>query len=173
MFLTRTKESWTTLNTFPGDIAQSVSVIHRAYQRDARLFFKGLNLNSTSAYILLILCKKGSFSQNELSRELLINKGQIAREVKRLVTNGFVTQVQSEENHTVNVVTITPEGKKLIPRIVDYRNDWWNSRLQQIDATPDSPLAQSLYTIGRQLIANQDHDRLAALANGRQGMTAF
>lgn len=145
------------LATFPGDIAQSVSVIHRAYQRDAQLLFKQLNINATSAYILLILDKEGTFSQNELSRELLINKGQIAREVKRLSGDGFVTQEQSPDNKTTNVVTITPAGVALIPKIVDFRNAWWRRRLQLSELTPDSALATSLQLISRELIADQDN----------------
>ncbi|WP_252904159.1 hypothetical protein [Secundilactobacillus silagei] len=48
-----------TLQTFPGDLAQSFSIIHRAFQRDTQPIYKALNLNVTNAYILLLLEQQG------------------------------------------------------------------------------------------------------------------
>ncbi|GAX05127.1 MarR family transcriptional regulator [Secundilactobacillus pentosiphilus] len=141
-----------TLQTFPGDLAQSFSIIHRAFQRDTQPIYKKLNLNVTNAYILLLLEQQGEHSQNELAKRLVINKGQITREIKRLSELGYVSQTQSTDNRTTNVIRITAAGKEVVPKIVDIRNQWWQERFQRSHVSPEAPFAKALETVMRELI---------------------
>ncbi|GAW99230.1 MarR family winged helix-turn-helix transcriptional regulator [Secundilactobacillus mixtipabuli] len=141
-----------TLQTFPGDLAQSFSIIHRAFQRDTQPIYKTLKLNVTNAYILLLLEQQGEHSQNELAKRLVINKGQITREIKRLSELGFVSQTQSMDNRTTNVIKITPDGSKVVPKIVEIRNQWWQERFNRSHVNADAPFAETLQLIMRELI---------------------
>ncbi|GAX09177.1 MarR family transcriptional regulator [Secundilactobacillus silagincola] len=141
-----------TLQTFPGDLAQSFSIIHRAFQRDTQPVYKQLNLNVTNAYILLLLEQQGEHSQNELAKRLVINKGQITREIKRLSELGYVSQTQSVDNRTTNVIKITEAGSQVVPKIVDIRNQWWQQRLDQSHVDVNAPFAETLQTVMRELI---------------------
>lgn len=140
------------LQTFPGDLAQSFSIIHRAFQRDTQPIYKKLSLNVTNAYILLLLEQQGEHSQNELAKRLVINKGQITREIKRLSELGYVSQTQSMDNRTTNVIRITAAGKKVVPKIVDIRNQWWQERFERSHVSPEAPFAKTLETVMRELI---------------------
>lgn len=141
-----------TLQTFPGDLAQSFSIIHRAFQRDTQPIYKTLKLNVTNAYILLLLEQQGEHSQNEVAKRLVINKGQITREIKRLSELGFVSQTQSMDNRTTNVIKITPDGSKVVPKIVEIRNQWWQERFNRSHVNADAPFAETLQLIMRELI---------------------
>lgn len=141
-----------TLQTFPGDLAQSFSIIHRAFQRDTQPIYKTLKLNVTNAYILLLLEQQGEHSQNELAKRLVINKGQITREIKRLSELGYVSQTQSVDNRTTNVIKITDEGRKVVPKIVDIRNQWWQERFKRSHVDADAPFAETLQTVMKELI---------------------
>jgi len=141
-----------TLQTFPGDLAQSFSIIHRAFQRDTQPIYKALNLNVTNAYILLLLEQQGAHSQNELAKKLVINKGQITREIKRLSELGYVSQTQSIDNRTTNVIKITAAGSQVVPKIVEIRNKWWQQRLDRSHLDVDAPFAETLQTIMKELI---------------------
>lgn len=145
-----------TLQTFPGDLAQCFSIIHRAFQRDTQPLYKAIHLNVTNAYILLLLEQKGARSQNELARTLVINKGQITREIKRLTELSYVSQTQSTDNRTTNVIEITPAGSAIVPQIVAIRNKWWQARLDVNKVATDAPFAESLETIMNELIKNND-----------------
>lgn len=131
-------------NTFPGDFAQSFSIIHRAFQRDVLPQYKEMGLNATSAYILLLLHQQGDSSQNELARTLVINKGQIAREVRWLHTDGYVSQTQSTDNRTTNIIHITDDGQAIIPQIISIRNRWWQERLDNNQIDPDNSFKDTL-----------------------------
>lgn len=144
-----------TLETFPGDLAQCFSIIHRAFQRDTQPIYKQINLNVTNAYILLLLDTHGERSQNELARTLVINKGQITREIKRLMELGYVSQTKSADNKTTNIIRITSAGQKVIPQIVAIRNDWWQERLDVNHVSATTPFAETLQTIMRELIARK------------------
>lgn len=140
------------LETFPGDLAQCFSIIHRAFQRDTQPLYKAIHLNVTNAYILLLLEKQGESSQNALARTLVINKGQITREIKRLSELGYISQTQSVDNKTTNVIRITAAGLAVVPSIVKIRNDWWQERLDRNQVTVDAPFAATLQTIMADLI---------------------
>ncbi|WP_156660467.1 MarR family winged helix-turn-helix transcriptional regulator [Secundilactobacillus odoratitofui] len=141
-----------TLHTFPGDLAQCFSIIHRAFQRDTQPLYKAIDLNVTNAYILLLLDQQGERSQNELARTLVINKGQITREIKRLSELGYVSQTQSLDNRTTNVIRITDAGLKVVPKIVDIRNAWWQERLNRNHVDVNAPFAETLEKIMDELI---------------------
>lgn len=141
-----------TLQTFPGDLAQSFSIIHRAFQRDTQPIYKTLKLNVTNAYILLLLEQQGEHSQNELAKRLVINKGQITREIKRLTELGYVSQTQSVDNKTTNVIRITLAGSQVVPKIVDIRNQWWQQRLDRSHIDVNAPFAEALDKVMKELI---------------------
>ena len=140
------------LEAFPGDLAQCFSIIHRAFQRDTQPLYKAIHLDVTNAYILLLLEKQGESSQNALARTLVINKGQITREIKRLSELGYISQTQSVDNKTTNVIRITAAGLEVVPSIVKIRNDWWQERLDHNQVTVDAPFAETLQTIMADLI---------------------
>ncbi|KRM27516.1 MarR family transcriptional regulator [Schleiferilactobacillus harbinensis] len=142
------------LNTFPGDIAQAFSVIHRAFLRDTKQEYAALGLNPTSAYILLYLAQHGPSTQSTLAHALIIDKGQITREIKKSVTLGFVTKTVSTTNRTANIVAITAAGKAILPTIVTIRNQWWQTRLTRNHIQPDAPFVQSIEKIQDELITH-------------------
>jgi DNA-binding MarR family transcriptional regulator len=138
-------------NTFPGDIAQAFSVIHRAFLRDTKQQYDQLGLNPTSAYILLYLAQHGPSTQSTLAHALIIDKGQITRETKKLASLGFLTKAVSPTNRTANIVTITATGKKLLPTIIAIRNHWWEERLAQNNLAPTAPFVTSIQKIQDEL----------------------
>ncbi len=139
------------LNTFPGDIAQYFSVIHRAFLHDTQPKYRELSLNATSAYILVRLAKYGQSNQNNLAKYLVINKGQVTREIKRLVDLDLVSKQTMTENRTANVINITEKGQKLIPKIVAIRNEWWQARLKNEKIDENSGFFSAITRIGREV----------------------
>ncbi|WP_054653987.1 hypothetical protein [Secundilactobacillus silagei] len=82
----------------------------------------------------------------------MINKGQITREIKRLSELGYVSQTQSIDNRTTNVIKITAAGSQVVPKIVEIRNKWWQQRLDRSHLDVDAPFAETLQTIMKELI---------------------
>ncbi|WP_054750399.1 MarR family winged helix-turn-helix transcriptional regulator [Lacticaseibacillus thailandensis] len=110
-----------------------------------------MGLNATSAYILLLLHQQGDSSQNDLARTLVINKGQIAREVHRLSTDSYVSQTQSPDNRTTNIIHITTAGEAIIPEIIAIRNQWWQARLEHNHIDPDDSFQATLQKLSTEL----------------------
>ncbi len=138
--------------TYPGDLAQCFSVIHRAFLRDTKSKYNTINLNATSAYIILLLDEIGESSQNKLAKTLLINKGQITKEINRLLKLKFITKEKLATKRTTNVIKITIKGRKIIPKIISIRNDWWNQRISNNEIKNKSSFAPTLIKITEELI---------------------
>ncbi|ABJ57606.1 MarR family winged helix-turn-helix transcriptional regulator [Oenococcus oeni] len=130
--------------TFPGDIAQYFSVIHRAFLKDTKGEYAKYDLNPTNAYILLYLFFNKNSSQSELAQKLVINKGQITRETTKLLSLNFISKEISSKNRTTNVIAISSDGKKVIKKIIDIRNQWWEEKLKLSGVKTNSEFLDSL-----------------------------
>lgn len=144
---------------YPGDLAQYFSVIHRAFLRDTHAAYQKLHLNATSAYILVLLCKTGSQSQNDIAKTLLISKGQITREIQRLKALEYVTQEVSNQNHTRNIISLTKTGQQVLSQVQVIRNDWWQQQIAQNQITSQSLFEPTLKQITQKLIARSQKEK--------------
>ncbi|OIM33768.1 MarR family transcriptional regulator, partial [Oenococcus oeni] len=98
----------------------------------------------TNAYILLYLFFNKNSSQSELAQKLVINKGQITRETTKLLSLNFISKEISSKNRTTNVIAISSDGKKVIKKIIDIRNQWWEEKLKLSGVKTSSEFLDSL-----------------------------
>lgn len=73
----------------------------------------GKPLPMAHAHALMVLLSKGELSQQEIGRELCIDKSNVARLCARMVEAGHVTQQASEEDRRSRRVALTTRGKRL------------------------------------------------------------
>ena len=145
---------------YPGDLAQAFSVVHRAFYNDTKQQYQHFQLNPTSAYILVFLSRQGDSNQTTLARRLVINKGQITREVQHLVELGFVIKTVDQYKKTANHLSLSSAGKSLIPQILAIRETWWQERLKLNGLQLTTPFAEALTAVTQELIHRQDSARI-------------
>lgn len=73
----------------------------------------GKPLPMAYAHALMVLLTRGELSQQELGRELCIDKSNIARLCARMVEAGHVEQRSSEHDGRSRRVSLTARGKRL------------------------------------------------------------
>jgi DNA-binding MarR family transcriptional regulator len=68
--------------------------------------------------ILVVLAKFGPMSQQTLADQLLVTKGNIVGLIDKLSARGLVDRRPSETDGRVNLLRVTPAGKRMVERIL-------------------------------------------------------
>jgi len=77
----------------------------------------GMPLSMPHAHALMVLLVQRDLSQQELGRELCIDKSNVARLCARMVEAGHVTQRQSEQDGRSRRVVLTARGKRMAQQV--------------------------------------------------------
>ena len=100
--------------------------------RDEMLNPYGLN-GHQHTYIINI-CQNPGISQDHLSKNIFVNKSNVARQLSLLEANGFVTRKISESNRRQMEVYPTEKCLTLYPIILSILGDWNKYLLEEFTA---------------------------------------
>lgn len=91
------------------------------------------NLTTGTYPYLFVLNKNEGISQNEISRELNVDKAMSARTVKKLIELGYIRKEENEEDIRAYKLYITDKAKSIIPEIIEILDDFTNILVQGND----------------------------------------
>jgi len=92
-------------------------VLVKAFHAASKYLYAGLaetGIDDTDFRILEALLNKGPLPVNTIGPKVYLTPGSISTAVDRLVERCLVSRVESPEDRRVRVVSLTPNGKKLI-----------------------------------------------------------
>ena len=67
-------------------------------------------------HVLVALAKHGPMSQQTLADHLLVTKGNVVGLIDKLSARGFVERQSSATDRRVNVLRVTPAGRRIVER---------------------------------------------------------
>lgn len=82
------------------------------------------NLSTGSYPYLLVLSKYEGISQNDISRELNVDKAMSARTVKKLINLGYIEKEENQEDVRAYKLYLTDKGREVIPEIFKIIDEW-------------------------------------------------
>lgn len=85
-----------------------------------------LGINATQMHLLFEISYHNDLNQEKIANRCNINKGAVARSIKKLEEGGFVTRQIDENNRRQNIVTLTQKGKKTLDESIKLLNEWEN-----------------------------------------------
>jgi DNA-binding MarR family transcriptional regulator len=89
---------------------------------DKRL--KKFNLTTGTYPYLLVLKRCKGINQNELSRELNIDKSLCSRTVKKLIGLNYIRLEENKEDIRAHKLYITNKAEDVIPKIIEIIQEW-------------------------------------------------
>ncbi len=135
-----------------GYLAQDISILHRQYYKDTGKIFSEYQLNPTAVCILLTVHDQPGINQNQVSKELVIDRGLATREVKKMEQIGLLTRAAGHGKALT--LQTTDSGEKLIPTVQKVRSNWWENRLKESGITVDSPLFSAIDQVVGKIVGN-------------------
>jgi len=113
-----------------GDIPQGmplaglVSVIHRMYGIYVNSNKPSEELTAGQFPFIMRLSSEPGRTQDELAECFLIDKGTVARAVRKLEDNGIITRRQDPENRRKYHLYLTEKGRRIVPEIMALDRRW-------------------------------------------------
>lgn len=117
------------------------------------------DLQSSHYAFLLAICREPGRSQEDLARELCVNKSTVARNINHLEEKGYVTREPLPQDKRQFSVSPTLKAQQVLPQIRFVSNEWMSQLSEGISqeelAIFDSVL-QRMQDKARIMIEEQD-----------------
>ena len=137
------------LENKPDDIPLGVfiSIIHRTRIVHLNNEMKDLELTAGQVPFLIHLSHKEGITQDDLAVHLHIDKGTVARALKKLEDNGFICREINPQNRRRYLLFLTEKGRQIVPQIYDIDKEWEHSVCSNLSDTEYSRLFNALQTL--------------------------
>ena len=105
-------------------IMRRINTIARCTSLYRSDMIKETDLNPFHHGYLLIISKNPGISQEEIARELCINKSNVTRSLASLEEKGYISRLPGENDKRTIRVYPTDKLKNILPRIKDIAHNW-------------------------------------------------
>lgn len=85
---------------------------------------KHLNLTGGQLPCLIFLSHKQGITQDDIARKFQIDKGAVARSVKKLEDKEFIRRISDPENRRKYLIFLTDKGKDILPELKVIDKKW-------------------------------------------------
>ena len=104
-------------------IAKLITVIAKGLSIYLSHNLESLGINPTQV-LLFEISNQENLNQEEIANRCNINKGAVARSIKKLEDNGFVLRTIDENNRRQNKVSLTPKGRETLKKAFKVLQSW-------------------------------------------------
>lgn len=121
----------------PDDIplAGLISIAHRMYSIfiDTQAIAPGLTTGQIPFFMQISL--NPGITQDELASHNICDKGTVARAVRKLEENGYLTRTPDPENRRKLRLSLTTEGEAVVPQVFAADREWEDAVLSGLSDT--------------------------------------
>ena len=89
--------------------------------------FSGLDLGSGQQIYLFAVCREPGISQEQIARQICVNKSNVTRSLSQLEAAGYVVRRQSESDKRITRVYPTERALEILPTVRTICRDWSRS----------------------------------------------
>lgn len=106
------------------NINKHLSFVYRLRQKYILEKLEPFEIGNTDYPLLLFLEKNSGYGQNEISREINMNKSLVTRSVLLLEKKEYIYKKISPENRKKNLLFLSEKGKEILPKIRQIIEGW-------------------------------------------------
>ena len=118
-------------------LIMSMKIIARQFDIFQNRLLTEEGISSGQIPILLYLYREGKSCQYDIASSYKIDKGAIAKSIKKLKEKNFIIKITDENNRRKDVLKLTPEGLELAKRFLKLYSEWENELCSEIDIDND------------------------------------
>lgn len=82
------------------------------------------NINSSQLHFLFEISHQKEINQENIASRCNINKGAVARSIKKLEDNGLVKRRIDDNNRRQNIISLTPKGEEILKKAIAKLDKW-------------------------------------------------
>ena len=107
-------------------VGKLISMIARAHTIYINHHLEEFGINSTQLHLLFEISHQENLNQEKIASRCSINKGAVARSIRKLEEKGLVKRQIDENNRRQNKVSLTSKGKETLEKSYEILNNWEN-----------------------------------------------
>ncbi|WP_414468253.1 MarR family winged helix-turn-helix transcriptional regulator [Methanobacterium sp. ACI-7] len=104
-----------------------VSMIHRTHMIFVNDKIKHMDINAGQIPFLVVLSREEGITQDDLASHFHIDKGVVARALRKLEDNKYLFREIDSENRRRHRIYLTDKGKHTVPQIMAIDKEWEDS----------------------------------------------
>lgn len=104
-------------------ISKLVALIYKSQKIFFNNMLSELNINNTQFHILFEIRNDSNINQEKIASRCNVNKGAVARSIKKLEDNDFISRAVDENNRRQNIISLTQKGTETIAQATNILND--------------------------------------------------
>jgi len=105
-------------------VGKLISMISRGHTLYVNHHLEGYGINATQLHLLFEISNQSSLNQEKIASRCNINKGAVARSIKKLEDKGLVIRQIDQNNRRQNKVSLTPKGDETLKEASKILRRW-------------------------------------------------
>ena len=115
------------------DMRLYISVLYRQFQIYINNNTKDLQISASEYIFLMEMYKNDNMSQEQLSKNLIIDKSATARAIKSLEEKEYIIRKKDDNDKRTNRIKLTKKGIEIKDRLSNLLEEWNNEITSDID----------------------------------------
>ena len=115
------------------DMRIYISVLYRQFQIYINNNTKDLQISASEYIFLMEMYKNDNMSQEQLSKNLIIDKSATARAIKSLEEKEYIIRKKDDNDKRTNRIKLTKNGIEIKDRLSNLLEEWNNEITSDID----------------------------------------
>ena len=105
-------------------IGKLITIIAKGHNIYLNHNLKDFDINATQLHLLYEISNQNNINQENIAFRCNINKGSVARSIKKLEEKGLIAREIDSQNRRQNKVSITEKGRETLKESVEIFNRW-------------------------------------------------
>lgn len=105
-------------------IGKLITMISRGHTIYLNHHLEDFGINASQLHLLFEISHQNNINQEKIAARCNINKGAVARSIKKMEEKELVKREIDDENRRQNKVSLTPKGKQILKDSIDLLNEW-------------------------------------------------
>lgn len=105
-------------------VGKLVAMIARGHTIYINRYLSDMDINSTQLHLLFEISHQNNINQEKISERCNINKGSVARSIKKMEDKGLIIRQTDENDRRQNMVSLTEKGEETLNIAVKILKKW-------------------------------------------------
>nr|WP_295161614.1 MarR family transcriptional regulator [uncultured Methanobrevibacter sp.] len=105
-------------------VGKLISMIARGHTIYINRHLENLNISATQLHLLFEISHQCEINQEKIASRCNINKGSVARSIKKLEDKGLIKREIDENNRRQNKISLTQDGEETLNEAVKILKQW-------------------------------------------------
>ncbi len=108
-------------------VGKLLYMIGKGYMTYVNRNLEEFGINTTQLHLLFEIAHHTNINQEMIATRCNVNKGAVARSIRKLEDNGLVKREIDENNRRQNILSLTKDGEDVLGKAGKVLADWENS----------------------------------------------